>query len=140
MCAAPGSKTSQMLEAVADGCDGINPNGEGGGEPRGYVVANDSDPKRAYMLVHQLRRLNSPCQFVSACDAQFFPALDSNRSGKGGAPRAEGEEGTFDRVLCDVPCSGDGTLRKNPGVWKHWSQMGGPVSESPSIADSPQRR
>lgn len=20
----------------------------------------------------------------------------------------------FDRILCDVPCSGDGTLRKNP--------------------------
>jgi 16S rRNA C967 or C1407 C5-methylase (RsmB/RsmF family) len=27
----------------------------------------------------------------------------------------------FDRVLCDVPCSGDGTLRKNVAVWFKWS-------------------
>lgn len=31
----------------------------------------------------------------------------------------------FDRILCDVPCSGDGTMRKNPGIWKHWSPMDG---------------
>ena len=31
----------------------------------------------------------------------------------------------FDRILCDVPCSGDGTLRKNPGIWKNWSPMDG---------------
>ena len=23
----------------------------------------------------------------------------------------------FDRILCDVPCSGDGTLRKAPDLW-----------------------
>lgn len=26
----------------------------------------------------------------------------------------------FDRVLCDVPCSGDGTLRKAPDLWRKW--------------------
>ncbi|KAJ3299175.1 tRNA (cytosine(34)-C(5))-methyltransferase [Borealophlyctis nickersoniae] len=31
----------------------------------------------------------------------------------------------FDRVLCDVPCSGDGTLRKNKPVWKQWRELNG---------------
>lgn len=31
----------------------------------------------------------------------------------------------FDRILCDVPCSGDGTLRKNFTLWKNYnSHMG----------------
>lgn len=26
----------------------------------------------------------------------------------------------FDRIVCDVPCSGDGTMRKNPDIWSSW--------------------
>jgi hypothetical protein len=109
MCAAPGSKTCQLLECVSQVAPGDL-------EPRGFVVANDSDAKRAYMLVHQLRRMNSPAVFVTSCDAQFFPLLDKGNNSE--------LEGTFDKVLCDVPCSGDGTVRKNPGIWKQWNQLG----------------
>ncbi len=91
-------------------------------EPEGFVVANDSDPKRAYMLVHQLRRLNSPAVFVTAKDAQFWPML---LRGENTTDEERAQEGMFDRVLCDVPCSGDGTARKNPGIWKHWTASGG---------------
>ncbi|GBG47023.1 hypothetical protein CBR_g80544, partial [Chara braunii] len=30
------------------------------------------------------------------------------------------QELRFDRILCDVPCSGDGTLRKAPDLWRKW--------------------
>ena len=32
----------------------------------------------------------------------------------------EAEQLLFDRVLADVPCSCDGTLRKNPAHWRQW--------------------
>ena len=31
----------------------------------------------------------------------------------------------FHRVLCDVPCSGDGTFRKAPELWRTWSPQSG---------------
>lgn len=85
MCAAPGSKTSQILEMVSQH---VKPTDL---EPTGCVVANDSDPKRAFMLVHQLKRINSPAAFVTNCDAQFFPLLKDRDA------KAVGDEGMFDR-------------------------------------------
>ena len=31
----------------------------------------------------------------------------------------------FDRILCDVPCSGDGTMRKAPDIWRRWNMANG---------------
>merc|ERR1712166_158523 len=62
-----------------------------------------------------------PAVFITSCDARFFPLLRSKDSESTG----DSDEGIFDRVLCDVPCSGDGTTRKNPGVWKNWTCLNG---------------
>ena len=43
MCAAPGSKTIQILEYL---------HSEGDKLGTGFMVANDTDAKRAYMLTH----------------------------------------------------------------------------------------
>uniref|UniRef100_A0AAV1V7D0 SAM-dependent MTase RsmB/NOP-type domain-containing protein n=1 Tax=Peronospora matthiolae TaxID=2874970 RepID=A0AAV1V7D0_9STRA len=110
MCAAPGSKTSQLLESLH------SQELATGKTPTGVVVANDVDLKRAYMLVHQSKRINSPALLVTCHEAQHFPFL-----GKDGTE----SKGVFDRILCDVPCSGDGTIRKNPLIWKSWSAKNG---------------
>eukprot|EP00536_Pseudo-nitzschia_multiseries_P004168 jgi/Psemu1/253358/estExt_Genewise1Plus.C_680013 len=115
MAAAPGSKTSQLLEIVN------LPTDKDCHEPKGCVVANDSDVKRAYMLTHQTRRINSPAIFITSCDARFFPLLRNS----GDVKDEDSPEGIFDRVLCDVPCTGDGTARKNPGIWKSWTALNG---------------
>jgi multisite-specific tRNA:(cytosine-C5)-methyltransferase len=43
MCAAPGSKTIQILESLHQDMDKMNV---------GFVIANDKDAQRAYMLTH----------------------------------------------------------------------------------------
>lgn len=101
MCAAPGSKTAQLVEALhAEDEKKL---------PTGFVLANDSDYKRSHMLVHQVKRLNSPNFLVVNHDAQLFPRVKLN---------GEAEYLKYDRILCDVPCSGDATMRKNINVWK----------------------
>mmetsp|Transcript_18038 Transcript_18038/g.24173 ORF Transcript_18038/g.24173 Transcript_18038/m.24173 type:complete len:126 (+) Transcript_18038:480-857(+) len=102
MCAAPGSKSIQILEALHANGESMN---------TGMLIANDADTKRAYMLAHQTTKLNLPALFVTNNDARKFPNM------KQGSERKNFQ---FDRILCDVPCSGDGTLRKNLGLWKNF--------------------
>lgn len=111
MCAAPGSKTAQLVEAL---------HSDPATKPTGYVIANDSDTRRSHMLVHQLKRLRSPNYLILNHDAQFFPriAVEEGVSAKHKCLK-------FDRILCDVPCSGDGTLRKNINVWSDWKHQNG---------------
>ena len=116
MCAAPGSKTFQLLEMLHH-----KASGETGAEaPAGVVVANDASLQRANLLTHQTKRSNSPALIVTNHQAQKFPFLIE--AGKGGDER---RPILFDRVLADVPCSGDGTLRKSPDLWKKWTPGSG---------------
>jgi len=107
MCAAPGSKTAQIIEFMhKDISQSIE---------HGLIIANDASENRCFTLVHQVQRLGSPCIAITNHDAQFFPNLfDSNN-----------KPIEFDRVLCDVPCSGDGTVRKNPDIWRTWTPGNG---------------
>lgn len=125
MCASPGSKTQQLLEALVGGDgDGGGGGGDGGGGG-GLVVANDDQIKRCHMLASRASRLNSPSLVVTNHDARLLPEWlgPSGAPGTPGAGPGAGAGGAgertplrFDRVLADVPCSGDGTPRKNPAT------------------------
>ncbi|CAI9620003.1 unnamed protein product [Staurois parvus] len=108
MCAAPGSKTKQLIEMLHADMDVPF--------PEGFVIANDVDNKRCYLLVHQAKRLNSPCVMVVNHDASSIPRLLVENNGAK-------EVLYYDRILCDVPCSGDGTMRKNIDVWRKWTTL-----------------
>ncbi|KAI9658089.1 MAG: hypothetical protein M1821_002749 [Bathelium mastoideum] len=144
LCAAPGSKAAQLLEMVHGGeearvrntlhriaqqegremsPDGIEIEAEkdhvatgsdwpDDGRSTGLLIANDKDYRRAHLLVHQMKRLNSPNLVVMNHDATLFPSLK--------LPGANNTYLKFDRILADVPCSGDGTARKNVNIWKDW--------------------
>ncbi|KAJ6661334.1 hypothetical protein lerEdw1_014962 [Lerista edwardsae] len=120
MCAAPGSKTAQLIEMLHADMDVSFPGkllalaNNNANVQEGFVIANDVDNKRCYLLVHQAKRLNSPCIMVVNHDASSIPNLQITVNGKN-------EILFYDRILCDVPCSGDGTMRKNIDVWKKWT-------------------
>ncbi|KAK9905535.1 hypothetical protein WJX75_001721 [Coccomyxa subellipsoidea] len=105
-CAAPGSKTAQILEMLH----------QGAGTPSGIVIANDSDAQRCNLLTHQTKRMCSPALMVVNHDATQLPILRDFQ---------QKQAYKFDRILCDVPCSGDGTLRKAPDIWRRWSEKNG---------------
>jgi len=132
MCASPGSKTTQILTELAKSnfqrfgrgletisseeilqCDSFFSGRIDYSKDEGFVIANDLDPDRTRMLVHQLERHEPlfPLTLFTSHDAQYFPSIWT----------PDGDEVRFDRILCDVPCSGDGTLRKNPRLWNQWN-------------------
>lgn len=108
MCAAPGSKTSQMLEMLYSHQSRL---------PTGGVIANDVEYSRAQMLIHQVQRSWTAGMAVINHNGQFLPQLHT-----------EGKQKLlFDKVLADVPCSGDGATRKLPNKWSDWHSNDGAV-------------
>lgn len=151
MCAAPGSKvsnrslpllnsipspqllcihnrqTAQLLEAL-HAHDTLTASSI----PSGLLIANDSDYKRTHLLIHQSARLPSPALMVTNLDASNYPSMKIPSAPAHLQPPSSSTNVKskltsllFDRILCDVPCSGDGTLRKNLGIWKTWQPNDG---------------
>ncbi len=86
LCAAPGSKTTQIADLSCD---------------RALIVAGDLSARRLGTVVKTAARH----QLISIKCLQ----LDASRS-------LPFQQGLFDRVLVDAPCSGTGTLRHNPEI------------------------
>jgi 16S rRNA C967 or C1407 C5-methylase (RsmB/RsmF family) len=97
-CASPGSKTCQIIEMM----------NLQSSLPDGCLIANDIEPIRCKTLVHQVTRFPIAQTLVTCFPAQIFPELTK-----------------FDRILCDVICFGDGTIRKNPDAAGKWSVKSG---------------
>lgn len=111
MCAAPGSKTAQLIEM-------LQKNGDQQDADAGFVIANDADNKRCYLMCHQVRRLESTKFAVINHDAQLLPGMKYSTPDGPKLLR-------FDRILADVPCTGDGTFRKNVDAWQKWNAAAG---------------
>lgn len=89
-CAAPGSKTTHLAQLMGN---------------RGTIYALDIDGER-------MRLLRESCRRMGITNVRALKR-DVSR------PLAGLERGEFDAILADVPCTGWGTIRRNPDIkWR----------------------
>jgi 16S rRNA (cytosine967-C5)-methyltransferase len=92
-CAAPGGKT--LILALR--------------EPGAQLLATDVSVKRTAHMKSRLERYGYGDRLRSAVADASAPATTTDAT-------PEAASGTFDLILCDVPCSGTGTLARNPEI------------------------
>lgn len=92
LCAAPGGKTTQIAGRMLG---------------QGFLLCNEINPKRAKILSRNIERM------------AVANALVTNEHPANLAARLPG---SFDRVLVDAPCSGEGMFRKEEAAVTDWSQ------------------
>ena len=90
--AAPGSKTTQLAAALNN---------------RGLIIANEYSSSRIKMLHANIQRCGIKNVALTHFDAAVFGQWLPN---------------TFDAILLDAPCSGEGTVRKDKNAMKNWQQ------------------
>lgn len=90
MASAPGSKTTQMAAMMANG---------------GLLIANEYSSSRVKVLHANLQRMGVSNTALTHFDARVFGQYQYE---------------SMDAVLLDAPCSGEGTVRKDPDALKHW--------------------
>ena len=86
-CAAPGGKTLVLAARLV--------------ERHAEILATDISAKRLSHMQARFRR---------------YPAAVAIKTAVADATALPGEAGLFDLILCDVPCSGTGTLGRNPEI------------------------
>ncbi|WP_063374156.1 16S rRNA (cytosine(1407)-C(5))-methyltransferase RsmF [Pseudoalteromonas luteoviolacea] len=91
VAAAPGSKTSQLCALM---------------DNQGLLVANEFSSSRLKVLAANMKRMGASNVALSHFDGKIF-----------GDYMYE----CFDHILLDAPCSGEGTVRKDPNALKNWS-------------------
>lgn len=91
MCAAPGGKSTQLKNKLGE---------------NGVLVSNEIIPSRCKILTGNIERLGLR-NCVTTC-------MDTSRLAKT-FPK------TFDLVMCDAPCSGEGMFRKEDVAIDEWS-------------------
>lgn len=92
LCAAPGGKTAQLLSAM---------------QGKGILFANEYVPTRARVLLSNVERMGARNCVVTCCRPDALAAASP---------------AWFDAVVADVPCSGEGMLRKEPEAARNWSE------------------
>ncbi|MNO41434.1 Ribosomal RNA small subunit methyltransferase F [compost metagenome] len=91
LAAAPGGKTTQIAAKMAGS---------------GLLISNEIHPQRAKILAENVERLG----IRNAVVTQATPGELSARFPL-----------TFDRIMLDAPCSGEGMFRKDPAAVAEWS-------------------
>ena len=93
-CAAPGGKTLVLAERL----------------PKAQILATDISAKRLARMTDQVRRSAHAdrirCEVMDAAAPMSTSPTTSVQDGNG----------PFDLILCDAPCSGTGTLARNPEI------------------------
>ncbi len=92
--ASPGSKTTQMASKMNN---------------EGTIIANDLKIGRISILVSNLEKCGVTNTIVTRKDAIALCATLSKSNFK------------FDKILADVPCSGEGTIRSSPKTFIMWN-------------------
>jgi 16S rRNA C967 or C1407 C5-methylase (RsmB/RsmF family) len=78
--------------------------------PDSLIIANEPHSGRSNMLVTNRARLGLSNMIITQHDGRHLARIS--------APG-------FDAILCDVPCTGSATTRKNRPVWWNWSPKQG---------------
>ena len=91
LCAAPGGKTTQIAGRMLGD---------------GFLLCNEINPKRAKILSRNIERM----AVANALVTNEHPATLAQRYA-----------GSFDKVLIDAPCSGEGMFRKEEAAVTDWS-------------------